>query len=163
MGNRGPIVVILSAATLLLASCGHAGVTKDPFVGTWQSSAPRMRLVIAKVGESYRTIVVDSQGPGWVGPYKRTGNELKAILHVPIDGITDQVIVDYHPATGQLTDKDGSGPAPAWDFSRVSDSTAAPSPSPSASLIRSYVQDDNTDSAARASRTSTSLAASDAP
>jgi hypothetical protein len=124
------IGLAILAATLLLAGCGHAGATTDPFVGTWQFQG--VHLVVAKVGGSYQTIVV-SHGPGWVGPYKRTGNELKASLHVTLDGKpTGQVIVefvDYLPATGHLTYKDGTGPA--LDFSRVSDSTAVPSPSPS--------------------------------
>jgi hypothetical protein len=67
------------------------------------------------------------------GGDKRTGNELKASLHVTNDGKpTGHVIVelvDYHSATGHLTYKDDTGPA--LDFNRVSDSTAVPSPSPS--------------------------------
>jgi hypothetical protein len=115
------------AAVLLLAGCGHA---KDPFVGTWQFEG--VHLVVAKVGQSYRTILVVPHGYGWVGPYEQNGNELKASLHVTNNGKrTGQVIVelvDYHPATGHLTYKDGTGPA--LDFSRVSNSTAIPSPSP---------------------------------
>ena len=90
-------------------------------------------MVVAKVGQSYKTILVVSHGPGWVGPYERIGNELKATLHVSLDGKpTGRVVVelvDYHPATGHLSYKDGTGPA--VDLSRVSTSTAIPSPSPS--------------------------------
>lgn len=125
-----PALVILTAV-LLLAGCGHTNAPQDPFVGTWQFEG--VRLVVAKAGQGYRTILVVPHGYGWVGPYVRTGNELKASLRVTKNRKrTGQVIVelvDYHQATGHLTYKDGTGPA--LDFSRVSDSTAIPSPSSS--------------------------------
>jgi hypothetical protein len=124
--------LIALIAVVLLAGCGHASSPSDPFVGTWQFQG--VHLVVAKVGASYQTMLVVPHGYGWAGPYKRTGNELKATMHVTNNGQpTGQVIVeliDYHPATGHLTYKDG--PGPALDFSRVSSSTAVPSPSPSA-------------------------------
>jgi len=122
-----PVLAIL-AAVLLLAGCGQA---KDPFVGTWQFEGTR--LVVAQAGQSYRTVLLVPHGYGWVGPYVRKGNELKASLHVTKSGKpTGRVIVelvDYHAATGHLSYKDGTGPA--LDFSRVNNSTAIPRPSPS--------------------------------
>jgi hypothetical protein len=125
------LALAILAAVLLLAGCGQGKVPNEPFVGTWQFQG--VHLVVARVGHSYRTMLVTPHGYGWVGPYKRTGNELKASLHVTLDGKpTGRVIVeliDYRPATGHLTYKDGTGPA--LDFSRVSTSTTVPSPSPS--------------------------------
>ena len=37
------LAIVILAAVLLLAGCGHA---KDPFVGTWQSDTPAARLTI---------------------------------------------------------------------------------------------------------------------
>jgi hypothetical protein len=123
------------AAALLLTGCGHVSAAKDPFVGIWQGLD--VHLVIAKAGKSYRTTLVVPvkfpHGNGWVGPYTRKGNELKAGLSVTLDGKpTGRVIVeliDFVPTTGRLTYKDGTGPA--IEFSRVSASTAIPTPSPS--------------------------------
>jgi hypothetical protein len=127
------IALAILAAVLLLAGCGQASAPKDPFVGTWQLNG--VHLVITKPGQTYRTTVVSSEFPhgnGWVGPYARNDNELKASLSVTLNGKpTGRVIVelvDFVPATGHLTYQDGSGPA--IELSRVSASTTIPSPSP---------------------------------
>jgi hypothetical protein len=116
------------AAVLLLAGCGHASA-KDPFVGTWQwdpHSLVPTTLVIAKVPDGYRATVAGL----WLGApllLARHGNQLVGPRPPMASGST--LVLDYLPATGHLSYK-WTGIYKADVLSKVSDSTAIPSPSP---------------------------------
>ena len=119
-----PALAILAAA-LLLAGCGHAVPSHDPFVGTWQSHSPDMTTVIAKVAAGYRvTGEVDSQAASFI--LSRHGDELRGTFSDVFP--SSSIVVAYVPGTGYLTIKSSAGAV--TELSKVSASTAWPGPQP---------------------------------
>jgi hypothetical protein len=124
---RSTSALAILAAALLLAGCSHAGALKDPFVGTWQSNAPKIKLVIAKVATGYQvTGETDSEGPPSGFILNRHGSELTGTIGG--SGYPVSVVVAYVSATGHLTVKSSAGAFA--ELSKASDSTASPGPQP---------------------------------
>ena len=126
-----PLLAIL-AAVLLLAGCGHVAPRHDPFVGTWQAVgfSPGSGYTISKVSGVYRVVTVAhfKPLPGYSFPFSRRGsNEL-----IGRPGEFQYVeAISFNPASGRLTwTSNGMDPQV---LTEVSDSTAPPTPWPSAS------------------------------
>jgi hypothetical protein len=122
-------VIVLAAWALILSGCGQ---TKDPFVGTWQAVgfSPGNGYTISKVSGAYRitTVAHFKPLPGYSFPCSRRGDD-----ELIIDpGKTPYVeAVKVNPAGGRLT-ATSNGMDPQV-LTKVSDSTAPPTPWPSAS------------------------------
>jgi hypothetical protein len=129
------------AAVLLLAGCGQAKVPKEPFVGTWRTAGTSTRVVIAKLPNGYLSTLV---GPGLImspilepptRPHiflTRHGGELRGTQTV--GKVSNTVEIDYLPSgrlTIRTTDPSTGYLGPPDKLTRMSDSTAVPSPSPS--------------------------------
>jgi hypothetical protein len=135
------VALAILAGVLLLAGCGQANVPKEPFVGTWRAAGTSTKVVIAKVPNGYLSTFVS---PGLIlspilepptRPHillTRHGGELVGTQKV--EKMRNTVVIDYlssghltlrttDPATGRL--------GPPDKLTRVSDSIAVPSPSPS--------------------------------
>lgn len=136
-----PAALAMLAAALLLAGCGNAKAPADPFVGTWRQldyqtswSPP---LVIAKVGgDAYGAALVFTSGSDQPLPARMTlarkGNELTGGLKIT-NAKALTVKIDYLSATGRITfssGKLGGGMSEPVEMTKVSDSTAIPTPSP---------------------------------
>jgi hypothetical protein len=137
-----PALVIL-AAVLLLAGCGHA---KDPFVGTWRMNSPgenatsQARFVISKKAAQY-TVTQGYHGYKAYDPiavFTRRGGQLVASVRVtnPFTGKptgeVDQFKLSTSHLPGQLlfTYRLGSPPADTLTMTKLSESTATPTPVP---------------------------------
>lgn len=138
------LLAVLAAvvASLALGGCGHTQAAHDPFVGTWHAGSPQIApyLVIAKVGVRFQATLVFYQGdPKARVILTRHGNRLTGPIPPRINGTSlmmtgrQYVVLTYGPTTGHLTfrstDPAGHLGAAAL-FSRLSPSTAMPTPSP---------------------------------
>lgn len=116
------LALALVATVLLLAGCGRA----DPFVGTWrvsrQDSTIPVRLIIAKVGGTYRVALVMGGGGFSKDVYVRHGDQ---IVSEPGRQFP-KTVVTYVPSTGHVLFHVGS--APNLNLYRESDSTSIPTP-----------------------------------
>ena len=122
-------IIFVAATALMLGGCGQ---TKDPFVGTWHvvSYGPGSGMAISKVSGAYRVTLVahfkPERGYSWLCT-KRGSNEL-----IVGPGQTRYVeAIKFNPASGRLT-WTSNGMAPQVS-TKVSDSTAPPTPWPSVS------------------------------
>jgi hypothetical protein len=134
-------LIALIAGVILLAGCGQTNVPKELFVGTWRAAGTSTRVVIAKVSNGYLSTVV---GPGLYGgllaeppsrPHillARHGGKLVGTQKVA--KMSNTVEIDYLPSghlTIRTTDPATGHLGASASLTRVSDSTAVPSPSPS--------------------------------
>jgi hypothetical protein len=134
---KGSLVIV--AAVVLLAGCGTA-VPKDPFTGTWRAKdGGARRVVISKRDSHYR---LDFAFPGisyWLvsDNYTRRGDVLVKVTH-RTNQVTGKVVVwerfrvTVDKASGSLVFQDDSAYVSKpieTTFTKVSDSTATPTPS----------------------------------
>jgi hypothetical protein len=134
---KGGLVIV--AAIVLLAGCGRA-VPKDPFTGTWRAKdGPLGRAVISKRGDHYRLAIAEPGTSSWLvsDNYTRRGNVLVKVTH-RTNQVTGKVVVwerfrvTVDKASGNLVFQDNSAYVSKpiqVTFTKVSDSTASPTPS----------------------------------
>jgi hypothetical protein len=132
-------LVIVAAAALLLAGCGHP---KDPFVGTWRmNSGPRARFVISKNAGHY-TVTQGFRGDKTymrIAVFTRRGDQLVASWRVtnPFTGKhtgeVDTLKLSTTHVPNQLLFTFSFGLPPSADsvtMTKLSDSSATPTPVP---------------------------------
>jgi len=130
------VMLALLAVSVSFAGCGGANKTSDPFVGTWQTGSGD-HLVIGKSASGYTGAWVAPDTNPSVVPFKwvrRGGLSLFARVPDSIFGPA-HLLMTYAPATGELIVTEGSPgtkvvTAYRSTLTRLSDSTALPSPSP---------------------------------
>lgn len=113
-------------------SSSHAAPRHDPFVGTWHvvGYGPGSGMAIGKVSGAYRVALVAhfKPEPGYSWLFSRRGtNEL---IGRP-GQFQGAEVIKFNPASGRLTWTE-NGVAPE-KFTKVSDSTAPPTPWPTTS------------------------------
>jgi hypothetical protein len=135
------LVLAILAVVLLLAGCGHTAPSHDPFVGTWQAvgNGAGSGIAISKASGAYRVTFVSNFKPERGGSWRflRHGStELMVIVKYkdpdhPSDHWQRVEALDLNPATGRLTYTENR--LYLMKLSKVSDSTALPTPWPTAS------------------------------
>jgi hypothetical protein len=125
--RRMKLVVIVLA--LMLGGCGQ---TKEPFVGTWHEVGydPGSGMAISKVSGVYRVALVAhfKPQPGYSWLFSRRGTNELFGQPGQFQGVE---VIKFNPASGRLTWTE-NGVAPE-EFSKVSGSTAPPTPWPTTS------------------------------
>jgi hypothetical protein len=129
----------IAAAVVLLAGCGHANapsVPKDPVVGTWRAELGPPEgwlLVVTKLPAGYQATVAYTQLdahsqpiPPVVGTFTRKGNQLFGVLKLTTGD--NHALLVYTPTTGHLTWRSLAFLGASTIMTKVSDSTAIPSP-----------------------------------
>ena len=121
----GAAVVIASlVAVLLLAGCGSAQATPDPFLGTWRPQTPSGKppgsppMIITRAQAGYLVTVVywgpgqepASPRPTLAIPFTRHGDTLAGAYKVPGMGRLRAEIA-YLPRSGQLAWANSSTPS----------------------------------------------------
>jgi hypothetical protein len=118
------LALAVAAAVLLLAGCGHA--QKDPFAGTWQTATtvgPNAALmVVSRASNGYRVALAYSPARG-VATLARRDNQLVGTLKA-VGGTEVNVVIEYLPATGQLTVRTTKGKP--ITLSKLADTTTIP-------------------------------------
>ena len=127
-------VVALLAVTfsivLLASGCGTSAAS-DSFTGSWSSSgkAPAT-VVIAQTGDGYRVTLLAFAEPLSTLSFKRNGDHLEATVSVKgASPYSWSIVVERREGSEKLFWTEGGG---TMQLSRVSDSTALPSASPTA-------------------------------
>ena len=114
-------------ALMMIAACGKSAPT-DGFVGTWRMwYDSRLTMVITSSANGYRLTEVESHTAAAVGTLKRDGNVLKGRVTAVPYGPTESATIILTVDGGLRFDKDDETET---EWSRLSNSTAAPSPSP---------------------------------
>ena len=121
---------ITLGVVLLASGCGTAA-SSDPFTGSWSLSgkAPA-NVVITQAGDGYQaTELIYAQAFNALS-FKRSGDRLEATIIVKGDSPRSwKIIVERREGSDKLFWTEGGG---TMQFSRISDSTALPSASPTA-------------------------------
>ena len=130
-------VIVLAATALMLGGCGHTAPSHDPLVGTWQQvgSYPGTGIAISKASGAYRVSFVTKLQRGSLMRGIRHGNDQLRAIVKGVNSVhpSDDTLVetfDYSPATGLLTRTVNGA---EMVYSKVSDSTAPPTPWPTTS------------------------------
>ena len=117
-------------AVLLLTGCGHA---KDLFVGTWQNGPGGPKEVISSTaGGRYLLTEVSGRHADYVMKMSRHGDRLSGSFRV-LKGAnwrTAWTMTVTRLTGARLSFARVGDPADVVDFTKVSDNTAAPAPSP---------------------------------
>ena len=117
-------ILAATVATLLLAGCGAAGATGDPFAGTWTPADQQgsTSIIIAKATDGYRAVFEQNGQALFLVRFARHDNRLTSL-----PSMMARTLLDYHSDTGQLTYTQSGG---TTEFHKASDKTAFPSPLP---------------------------------
>jgi len=130
------LTLAIAAAALLLAGCGRA----DPFVGTWQAQSKGGPSFVISKQDPHYLAVASSSGDIYYGSgvLDRHDGALTVSIRLPAQIETIRMTVGPHGCLQAVDDgvagEEGPGPV-LWPNERatlvkVSDSTAAPTPSP---------------------------------
>ena len=118
------VILAVTVAALLLAGCGAAGATSDPFAGTWTPADQEgsASIIIAKTTGGYRAVFEQNGQALFLVRFARHDDRLTSL-----PSMMARTLLDYHSDAGQLTyTQNGRSTA----FHKVSDETAFPSPLP---------------------------------
>ena len=124
------LVAIMLGVVLLASGCGTIEVS-DPFTGSWSPSgqAPAT-TIIAPSGDGYRATLLAYGEPLNTLSLKRNGDQLEATVTLKEPSPSSwTVVVERREGSDRLFWIEGGSSMP---LTRVSDSTALPSASPTA-------------------------------
>jgi hypothetical protein len=125
-------VIVLAATALMSGGCGHTAPSHDPFVGTWHvvGYGPGSGMAVSKVSSGYRVVFVARFKPEPGSSWLFSRRDSKELIRRPGQFLSLQII-KFNPTNGRLTWTENG--ATFQVFTKVSDSTAPPTPWPTAS------------------------------